>query len=191
MIKYFTLLFLLVYSQGLALSPAILGGLAISDTAATYVCLGYEGATCTLSSTPPGAYSGGADASFARSFTATENGTLHRIAIYFTNTWAVAAQKVVVYDASNNLIATGDIVRSASSWVWSSELVAEAGYSLDFSTDDVLYFGISVDATSTYTIGRTDNSGNQWNIGSNYLPDPVSWTAYNHNLAAQVEYAQR
>ena len=162
-----------------------------SAPAPTYVCIGYEGVTCTLSSTPPNAYVGSADASYARSWTATENGTLNRVALFFNTTWAVTTQKVVVYDSGRNIIATGAITQAAG-WVWSSTLVAEAGHSLDFATNDVLYFGISIDSAGTYNIMRTDNTGNQWNLDPGYLQDPAdAWTSYNHNMAAQLEYAQR
>lgn len=164
---------------------------AAAASSTTYVCTGYEGATCTLTSTPPDAYSGSADASYVRSWTATENGTLYRIAIFFNTTWAVTTQKVVVYDSSRNIIATGTISQAAG-WVWSGDLVAEAGHSLDFSTNDVLYFGISVDSAGTYNIMRTSNTGNQWNFDLGYLQDPAdAWTSYNHNMAGQIKYAQR
>ncbi len=178
------------------LSPAAClanpGAMMMAGKVATvsYVCTGYLGATCTLSGTPPGTYSAGADSTFGRTWTATENGTLHRVAYYFTSTWAVTNVKVVVYDASYNLIATAPITYSSGAWVWSDELVAEVGHSLSFSASDVLYFGLSVDAAGTYTVARTSGSGANWRIATGYLPDPVSWTYYDHSLAVQLEYAQ-
>lgn len=98
-------------------------------------------------------------------WTATEAGTAKSVQIYRGDVWSADGAWVVLYrDISGTvtLVGRGQITAtSTNTWSGKITLTAESGQSLNFSQDDVLYFGFAaydVFASSSQT-GRNDIGG--------------------------------
>ena len=98
-------------------------------------------------------------------WTATEGGTAKSINIYRGGAWAADGAWVVLYrDISGTitLVGKGQITETTTStWSGKITLTAESGQTLDFSTNDVLYFGVAVYDVpgSSSQKGRNDTGG--------------------------------
>lgn len=160
---------------GLALlvsaSPSFAGGImmmgggvaASTPSSSTYI--GWPNSDGTPTGTPASAASIGDDAICTTQWTATENGTAKTIQFYSGPLWAADGAKVVLYrniSGTITLVGSGTVtVPGTSQWIAKATLTAESGQSLDFSTNDVLYYGVYYYDTlgSSSNIGREDAGG--------------------------------
>jgi len=142
----------------------------------TYVGWSTDGAT---SDTPSSASLIAEDETRVNRWTASEGGTMKRLRVYFGSYVTAETVTACVYK-NTTLVGTASITPSVSSWVWSSDLVAEDGQSLTFVTSNEIYFGIAVDNPSVNNIYLGYGGGvalkyYRMNPRS-YLPATASWT---------------
>ena len=124
----------------------VVGQPTAAASASTYV--GWANSDGTPTGTPPNQTAAATTYTVARTWTATEGGTAKSVQFYAGATrWNPASAWVVLYrniSGTITLVESGTVTGvSAGSWSGKFTLTAESGQSLDFSTDDVLYFGIS------------------------------------------------
>jgi len=125
------------------------------------------------------------DSTFTRQWVATTDGTAKRIHMYFGEDIGYINIDVILY-VDSTIKALGTITPVAETWVWSGTLVAESGQSLDFSTDDELYFGITVDTSSAYRSAQSASYSNRY-YQSGYKPTST-WTSSSYDFATVLEY---
>ncbi len=121
-------------------------------------------------------------------WTANTDGTAKKIRYYFRDYYTATNVTMGLWNGTT-LIGTASIIPAANSWVWSSDLVVESGQSLDFSTNDVLRFGPSINNATvngfqvTYGGGATGN----WDRHTGaYLPNPATWADISTNAAGAI-----
>jgi hypothetical protein len=140
----------------------VVGQPTAAASASTYV--GWANSDGTPTGTPSSTYSA-LTATNTSTWTATENGTAKSIQFYAGATrWAPGSAWVLLYrniSGTITLVGRGTVTGvSAGSWSGKFTLTAEAGQSLAFSTNDVLYYGVGwYDANNTQYVGRNDTGG--------------------------------
>lgn len=140
----------------------MMGGGVAAVASSTYV--GWANSDGTPTGTPSSTYSA-LTATNTSTWTATENGTAKSIQFYAGATrWAPGSAWVLLYrniSGTITLVGRGTVTGvSAGSWSGKFTLTAEAGQSLAFSTNDVLYYGVGwYDANNTQYVGRNDTGG--------------------------------
>lgn len=188
----FAIIFLLPVFSWAGGTTSLFLNMPQQGTAVTTSCIGYpdHGTNCDYTTAPEGQASIAADATRARIWTASVNGTVSRVKVYFIscgtgNTFTIG------YWNGTELRGTATITCSANAWVWSGDFAAYSGRSLSFSSSDSIYFGVSVDyGSGTTGIGR-DNETTNYSYYSEaaYLPDPHSLTSNaNYEMALILEY---
>ncbi len=140
------------------------GGVADAVASSTYV--GWANSDGTPTGTPSNtSVTVNDDEILTTRWVATEAGTAKSIQVYRGGTWAADGAWVALYrDISGTITLVGKgIISGTSTSTWSGKitLTAESGQSLDFSQDDVLYFGVAVYdvAGSSSQKGRNDTGG--------------------------------
>jgi hypothetical protein len=109
--------------------------------------VGWANSSGTPTGTP--ADSGGLEQDFVatRQWTATEDGTIKNVNAYLSSdndNWEAAY--LVVYNGTTLVGKSAELGSiSSTGWQGDTTIVVEGGESLDFSTSDVLYFGIAWD----------------------------------------------
>lgn len=146
-------------SSGVSISGGVAAPAGYDETA----CVGYPDDNTSCSHTEQGTQQlNNLDVTRLRKWTATCDGRLSRVAIDIDQESALATGTIkgVVYNGTT-LVATATITFAQNQWVWSADLAAEAGQSLDFSTNDDLYYGFSFDydSSSFYTAREAEAEG--------------------------------
>ena len=199
--KKLIVLLCLIFIPALTASDTSTYVLAVSGQGAggepTTACVGFEAdqSSCDFDTDPGADGSSTSDATRARTWTATRNGTLSRVKIWTREAGGScdAFNLDAVAYVNDVLVATATLAcGETEGYVWSGYFVAESGQSLDFSTDDVVKYGFTVDADSTHDIvfGRQADSGADKNYYATtaYMDADPSWSTSNYELGAILEY---
>jgi len=159
--KLILLILLLMPAQVWAFGNMVSGSVAGGGGVTTYVGWANSGGVPT--GTPSSSYPAGDNLSTTR-WVATEGGTATTIQAYITTHLACDTEVVALFrDISGTitLVGQGTFTGATGEWTGEITLVAESGQTLDFSTDDILYFGVVASTTSgsSYYVGRNDSGG--------------------------------
>lgn len=156
-----------------------------TPTGATYV--GWSTTQSVPSTNPVAQYGFDADRTALDKWTATEDGSVYSLRFFVEKQWSASSGWVVVYKndfGTWNLIAKAELATSllANSWTDEVLLVEESTGSGDFTTGDVLYYGVAAVPTSqdSIYIGRNEDEGDgmwlcQDSLGTPAAPiDPIT-----------------
>ncbi len=158
----------------------------VESGSATPHWVGFPNSSGTPSS-PTGSwdvYGNSSDRTYARLWTATENGTITHVNVRIGEGWNPGANGgyVVIYNGTALIGSVALSSPSTETWTGELSLTLESGESWNFSTNDELRFGISFDGSGSEThIGRdTGDSTNMGQYSSATVttpPDPITWSA--------------
>ena len=181
------------------------------DGGATTKWVGFPN-TAGTPSAPVGAFADygtlGADRVYGRSWTATENGTIQSVNIRPGSlvVWDADGTQawITVYNGTTLVgfcdVGTGWV---ANTWEGQKTVTVAAGQSLDFSTNDVLHFGVTWPSSNGATDGNLSNDNgasdgvitysSDTEVGTVDPPTTVgTWSnSASHGLAAIMQYVTR
>lgn len=144
-------------------------------------------------------YGSTADLVYTRTWTATENGTIKQVNLRMGSTVAGLDTYAwfVVYNGTTLVGKAAFGTQSTNAWTGYETIIVEGGQSLDFSTNDVLYFGLAYDSADGRICRDDGDTANAIEYENDIAfesspPTPVAWeTSANKGLGSILNYQTR
>ena len=145
-------------------------------------------------------YGSNADRTYGRLWTATENGTIQAVKIYQSTEDNWQAAWLVVYNGTTLVGKVAYSTLNADAWCDFQTIVVEGGQSLNFSTNDVLRFGIAWDndasgSTQFYRDNGASDGGIEYDSSTaveSAPPATASWsTSASQGMGVILQYETR